>query len=94
MFILGLVWTTFFAMGAGPAARAVRTHHREKPSWKQSYDRDEVEMAFGEGASEVADFARWGLLGCLLTFAGGAILAKSGAPSAHSPVVPHNASEG
>ena len=78
LFVLGLVWTAFFAVGAGPATRAVRIHHREKPSWKKSYNRDDVEMALGEGADEVAHFAQWGLLGCLLTFAGAVILTKTG----------------
>ena len=72
----GFIWVTSVAVGVGPLARAMRIQHREKKA-QRSYTREEVEAAYGNAAYEVAHFAQWSLVGCLLICAGGVALIRS-----------------
>jgi hypothetical protein len=77
-FIVGFVWVLFIALEVGPAARALRIHHRETVSEQHSYTREDIETAYGEAAYRIAHFAQWSLAGCFLIFVGGIILLRSG----------------
>jgi hypothetical protein len=78
LLVFGFLWMEFFALEAGPLARAADAAHRQKLAQQQEFSRQDVVRAFSDAAFQVADFAQLGGIGGALMLAGGFILVKTG----------------
>jgi len=70
LFVLGLIWTTFFEAEVGPYARSMEIHHMENFRQDSGYTRQDL--------NQVVEFAQNGLFGVVLMAIGGFMLWKPG----------------